>query len=79
MVLAIRCDARFTSSGTPIWVNENVDWNHKSTAGRVVTAMDWSTANPEWLCAAYNENPDTPEDPDGLVMVWSTRQKERPE
>lgn len=65
--------------GTPIWINERVDWNHKTTTGRVVTAMDWSPTNPEWLCAAYNENPDTPQDPDGVVMVWSTRQNVRPE
>lgn len=65
--------------GAPVWLNETVDWNHKTTDGRVVTALDWSPANPEWLCAAYNENPNTPDMPDGLVMVWSTKQKFRPE
>lgn len=65
--------------GAPITINESVEWTHKMTEGRVVTAMDWSPVNPEWLCAAYNENPNTPEVPDGVVMVWSTKQKFRPE
>eukprot|EP00730_Choanoeca_flexa_P013232 TRINITY_DN50_c0_g1_i1.p1 TRINITY_DN50_c0_g1~~TRINITY_DN50_c0_g1_i1.p1 ORF type:complete len:613 (+),score=132.95 TRINITY_DN50_c0_g1_i1:38-1840(+) len=47
--------------------------------GRTVTCVDWSPKHPELLAAAYNENPTAPHDPDGLVMIWSTKMPSRPE
>ena len=47
--------------------------------GRTITAMDWSPKHPELLAVAYNENPDAPHDPDGLVLIWNTKMPSRPE
>ncbi|EDQ91402.1 uncharacterized protein MONBRDRAFT_15003, partial [Monosiga brevicollis MX1] len=49
------------------------------TKGRTVTYIDWSSKHPELFAAAYNENPDAPHDPDGLVLIWNTHNLTRPE
>ncbi|CAL7951319.1 cytoplasmic dynein 1 intermediate chain short wing isoform X35 [Xylocopa sonorina] len=42
---------------------------------RCVTSMDWSPQFPELLVASYNNNDDTPNDPDGVCLVWNTKFK----
>lgn len=42
---------------------------------RCVTSMDWSPQFPELLAASYNNNDDTPNDPDGVCLVWNTKFK----
>lgn len=37
--------------------------------------MDWSPQFPELLAASYNNNDDTPNDPDGVCLVWNTKFK----
>ncbi|XP_068979343.1 cytoplasmic dynein 1 intermediate chain isoform X34 [Bombus flavifrons] len=42
---------------------------------RCVTSMDWSPQFPELLAASYNNNDDTPNDPDGVCLIWNTKFK----
>ncbi|XP_037028502.1 cytoplasmic dynein 1 intermediate chain isoform X5 [Bradysia coprophila] len=42
---------------------------------RCVTSMDWSTHFPELLLASYHNNEESPNEPDGVVMVWNTKFK----
>lgn len=37
--------------------------------------MDWSTHFPELLLASYHNNEISPNEPDGVVMVWNTKFK----
>eukprot|EP00041_Stephanoeca_diplocostata_P031236 m.968728 g.968728 ORF g.968728 m.968728 type:complete len:428 (+) comp23918_c1_seq5:123-1406(+) len=54
-------------------------FEENTTASRTVTAIDWSPKYPELICAAYNANPDTPNEPDGVVLVWNSHMPDRPE
>lgn len=47
--------------------------------GRSVTCMDWSPKFPELLAVGYNADPDHPESPDGVVLVWNIHLPNRPE
>lgn len=40
-----------------------------------MTSLDWSPQFPELLLAAYNNNEDSPNDPDGVVLIWNTKFK----
>lgn len=42
---------------------------------RTVTDLDWSPQFPELLLASYNNNEESPNDPDGVVLVWNTKFK----
>lgn len=44
---------------------------------RFVTSMDWSTHFPELLLASYHNNEGSPNEPDGVVMVWNTKFKKQ--
>lgn len=47
---------------------------------RCVTSMDWSTHFPELLVASYHNNEESPNEPDGVVVVWNTKfKKQTPE
>lgn len=37
--------------------------------------MDWSTHFPELLVASYHNNEESPNEPDGVVVVWNTKFK----
>lgn len=39
--------------------------------------MDWSTHFPELLLASYHNNEESPNEPDGVVMVWNTKFKKQ--
>ncbi|XP_011499476.1 PREDICTED: cytoplasmic dynein 1 intermediate chain-like isoform X4 [Ceratosolen solmsi marchali] len=57
-----------------IWLNR-VFYNERWSRNRCVTSMDWSPQFPELLAAAYNSNDDTPNDPDGICLVWNIKFK----
>ncbi|XP_055995979.1 cytoplasmic dynein 1 intermediate chain 2-like isoform X7 [Ostrea edulis] len=42
---------------------------------RAVTSLDWSKQHPELLVASYNANEDSPNDPDGVTLIWNSRFK----
>lgn len=42
---------------------------------RCVTSLDWSPQYPELLLASYNNNEDSPNDPDGVALIWNTKFK----
>ncbi|XP_008397648.1 dynein, cytoplasmic 1, intermediate chain 2a isoform X2 [Poecilia reticulata] len=42
---------------------------------RVVTCLDWSLQYPELLVASYNNNEETPHEPDGVALVWNMKYK----
>ncbi|XP_052899842.1 cytoplasmic dynein 1 intermediate chain isoform X4 [Anopheles moucheti] len=47
---------------------------------RCVTSFDWSTHYPELMVASYHSNEETPNEPDGVVVVWNTKfKKQTPE
>ncbi|XP_044761816.1 cytoplasmic dynein 1 intermediate chain isoform X20 [Coccinella septempunctata] len=50
-------------------------FDERWTKNRVVTALDWCPQYPELLLAAYNNNEDAPNDPDGVVLIWNTKFK----
>ena len=50
-------------------------YDERWTRNRVITSMDWSSVFPELLVAAYDKNPDSAADPDGICLVWNTRFK----
>lgn len=37
--------------------------------------MDWSFHFPELMLASYHNNEESPNEPDGVVMVWNTKFK----
>ncbi|XP_064643513.1 cytoplasmic dynein 1 intermediate chain 2-like isoform X9 [Lineus longissimus] len=42
---------------------------------RTVTCMDWSTQHPELLVASYNNNEESPHEPDGVALIWNIKFK----
>lgn len=50
-------------------------FDERWSRNRCVTSMDWSPQFPELLVASYNNNDDTPNDPDGVCLVWNTKFK----
>ncbi|XP_022327580.2 cytoplasmic dynein 1 intermediate chain 1-like isoform X26 [Crassostrea virginica] len=42
---------------------------------RSVTSLDWSKQHPELLVASYNANEDSPNDPDGVTLIWNSKFK----
>ncbi|KAK6620428.1 hypothetical protein RUM44_006829 [Polyplax serrata] len=45
------------------------------TKNRCVMSLDWSPMYPELLVASYHNNEDTPNDPDGVCLIWNTKFK----
>ncbi|KAL3280098.1 hypothetical protein HHI36_017604 [Cryptolaemus montrouzieri] len=50
-------------------------FDERWSKNRVVTALDWCPQYPELLLAAYNNNEEAPNDPDGVVLIWNTKFK----
>ncbi|XP_033624487.1 cytoplasmic dynein 1 intermediate chain 2-like isoform X1 [Asterias rubens] len=42
---------------------------------RTVTSLDWSTQFPELVVASYNNNEESPHEPDGVALVWNNKFK----
>uniref|UniRef100_A0A2P2HX38 Cytoplasmic dynein intermediate chain n=1 Tax=Hirondellea gigas TaxID=1518452 RepID=A0A2P2HX38_9CRUS len=55
-------------------------YSERWSRNRCVTCMDWSPQYPELLVCSYNNNEESPHDPDGVALVWNTRfKKDTPE
>uniref|UniRef100_W8AZG4 Cytoplasmic dynein 1 intermediate chain n=1 Tax=Ceratitis capitata TaxID=7213 RepID=W8AZG4_CERCA len=55
-------------------------YDERWSKNRCITCMDWSTHFPELVAAAYHNNEESPNEPDGVVMVWNTKfKKQTPE
>ncbi|CAH1112258.1 unnamed protein product [Psylliodes chrysocephalus] len=50
-------------------------FDERWSRNRTVTSLDWSPQFPELLLAAYNNNEESPNDPDGVVLIWNTKFK----
>ncbi|XP_076258728.1 cytoplasmic dynein 1 intermediate chain short wing isoform X7 [Rhynchophorus ferrugineus] len=50
-------------------------YDERWSKNRTVTSFDWSPQFPELLLASYNNNEESPNDPDGVVLVWNTKFK----
>ncbi|XP_041460776.1 cytoplasmic dynein 1 intermediate chain 2-like isoform X1 [Lytechinus variegatus] len=44
---------------------------------RVVTCLDWSNQYPELLVASYNNNEESPHEPDGVALIWNMKYKKQ--
>ncbi|KAJ2781903.1 hypothetical protein H4R18_002609 [Coemansia javaensis] len=51
----------------------------KLSRNRSVADLAWSGRFPELVAAAYNRNPAAPNEPSGVVAVWNTHLRDRPE
>eukprot|EP00048_Salpingoeca_helianthica_P015098 m.225045 g.225045 ORF g.225045 m.225045 type:complete len:597 (-) comp16604_c0_seq1:186-1976(-) len=61
-------------------VRQSAEFYHTHwSANRAVTALDWSPKFPELLAVAYSANDEAPNEPEGVVLVWNTHLKDRPE
>ncbi|XP_030378966.1 cytoplasmic dynein 1 intermediate chain isoform X7 [Scaptodrosophila lebanonensis] len=57
-----------------------VFYDERWSKNRCITSMDWSTHFPELVLASYHNNDESPNEPDGVVMVWNTKfKKQTPE
>lgn len=50
-------------------------FDERWSRNRCVTSMDWSPQYPELMLASYHNNEDSPNDPDGICLVWNTKFK----
>ncbi|XP_066262979.1 cytoplasmic dynein 1 intermediate chain-like isoform X6 [Euwallacea similis] len=50
-------------------------FDERWSKNRTITSLDWSPQFPELLLASYNNNEESPNDPDGVVLVWNTKFK----
>ncbi|KAG7205254.1 hypothetical protein KM043_018332 [Ampulex compressa] len=57
-----------------LWLNRSF-FCERWSRNRCVTSLDWSPQFPELLAASYNNNDDTPNDPDGVCLIWNTKFK----
>lgn len=61
-------------SGIKLSLNRTFFDDHWSK-NRTITSFDWSWQFPELLVASYNNNEDSPHDPDGVCLVWNMKFK----
>ncbi|KFM68344.1 Cytoplasmic dynein 1 intermediate chain 2, partial [Stegodyphus mimosarum] len=61
-------------SGIKLSLNRTFFDDHWSK-NRTVTSFDWSSQFPELLVASYNNNEDSPHEPDGVCLVWNMKFK----
>lgn len=50
-------------------------YDERWSKNRCVTSLDWCPQYPELLLASYNNNEDSPNDPDGVALIWNTKFK----
>ncbi|CAG9773101.1 unnamed protein product [Ceutorhynchus assimilis] len=50
-------------------------FDERWSKNRAITSLDWSPQFPELLLASYTNNEESPNDPDGVVLVWNTKFK----
>ncbi|EEC12477.1 cytoplasmic dynein 1 intermediate chain, putative, partial [Ixodes scapularis] len=61
-------------SGIKLSLNR-VFFDDRWSKNRMVTSFDWSSQFPELLVASYGNNDDSPNDPDGVCLVWNMKFK----
>ncbi|KAG8195412.1 hypothetical protein JTE90_001423 [Oedothorax gibbosus] len=61
-------------SGLKLCLNRTF-FDDRWSKNRTVTSFDWSQQFPELLVASYNNNEDSPHDPDGVCLVWNMKFK----
>ncbi|XP_074653456.1 cytoplasmic dynein 1 intermediate chain 1-like isoform X2 [Tubulanus polymorphus] len=60
--------------------SNRVFFDERWSKHRTVTCIDWSTQFPELLVASYNNNEESPHEPDGVTLVWNLKfKKDTPE
>ncbi|CAD7089868.1 unnamed protein product [Hermetia illucens] len=52
-------------------------YDDRWSKNRCVTSMDWSTHYPELVATSYHNNEESPNEPDGVVIVWNTKYKKQ--
>lgn len=52
-----------------------VFYDERWSKNRCITSMDWSTHFPKLVVGSYHNNEESPNEPDGVVMVWNTKFK----
>ncbi|XP_033224828.1 cytoplasmic dynein 1 intermediate chain isoform X11 [Belonocnema kinseyi] len=57
-----------------LWLNRSF-YCERWSRNRCVTSLDWSPQFPELLLASYNNNEESPNDPDGVCLIWNTKFK----
>ncbi|XP_043471196.1 cytoplasmic dynein 1 intermediate chain isoform X8 [Leptopilina heterotoma] len=57
-----------------LWLNRSF-YCERWSRNRCVTSMDWSPQFPELLAASYHNNDESPNDPDGVCLIWNTKFK----
>ncbi|XP_061413734.1 cytoplasmic dynein 1 intermediate chain 1-like isoform X5 [Lethenteron reissneri] len=62
------------SAGAKLSLNRQF-YDERWSKRRVITSLDWSAQYPELLVATYNNNEDSPHEPDGVALVWNTKFK----
>ncbi|XP_031358112.1 cytoplasmic dynein 1 intermediate chain isoform X6 [Photinus pyralis] len=50
-------------------------YDERWSKNRCVTSLDWCPQYPELLLASYNNNEESPNDPDGVALIWNTKFK----
>lgn len=52
-------------------------FDEKWSRNRCVTSFDWNLQYPELLLTSYNNNEESPNDPDGVCLVWNMKFKKK--
>ena len=52
-------------------------FDDKWSRNRCVTSFDWNAQYPELLLTSYNNNEESPNDPDGVCLVWNQKFKKK--
>ncbi|XP_053211434.1 cytoplasmic dynein 1 intermediate chain 1-like isoform X4 [Panonychus citri] len=48
-------------------------YDERWSKNRTVTCFDWSAQFPELLAVSYNNNEDSPTEPDGVCLIWNMK------
>ncbi|KAA8916528.1 hypothetical protein TRICI_001391 [Trichomonascus ciferrii] len=60
-------------------ITEYCQFTSSYSAGRAITGLDWSTKHPELVASSHTEKNSDPHAPKGLIQIWNTHHKSRPE
>ncbi|XP_067004827.2 cytoplasmic dynein 1 intermediate chain isoform X2 [Anabrus simplex] len=61
-------------SGARLFLNRCF-YEERWSRNRCVTSLSWSPNFPELLAASYHRNEDSPNDPEGVCLIWNTKYK----
>lgn len=60
-------------------ITEYCQFSSSYSSGRAITGLDWSTKHPELVASSHTEKNSDPHAPKGLIQIWNTHYKLRPE